>query len=94
MDWTGQMHAVAFYDWKAKCDRKEQALQRTKAALRRARYASWAHCFTVWASGVRARLVHAAKLSRAINRWSLRSCLWVFRRWADRAARLRAHPGR
>ena len=66
--WRGQMHAVAFYDWKHMCNRKEQALSRTKAALKQARLQSWAWCFQVWCAGIKARRLHAAFLASAISR--------------------------
>jgi hypothetical protein len=84
--WRGQMHAVAFYDWRRLCNKREQQLARTRKALQGYRYACWAHCFTTWASGVRARLAHAAVLSIAISRWERRFVLGAFVWLAEYAA--------
>ena len=75
--WRGQHHALAFYDWRHLCDKKAQALLRTKAAIKRARYQNFGHFFTTWAAGVRARLANAAFLSRAIAKWELREAAWA-----------------
>ena len=94
--WRGQKHALAFYDWRALCDRREQRIARTRAALKRARSASWGWCFAKWAEGVRARLAHATFLGEAINLWEKRWAKWAMAKlvlYAERRAWAAMWPG-